>query len=161
MINVWKKYLVNINIQNKIKAPEYFINELNQIVQNFANYFEYDTKKEILLDVSIVSRNEIKLLNKQYRNKDYITDILSFDFGDKELYNKLPIIHLGELIICWDRVKRQATKFNHSIKREFCYLFTHGLIHLQGYDHEIENERIIMNNIVDEIFNPLGIKRKD
>lgn len=47
------------------------------------------------------------------------------------------------------------------LKENFVTYLHNGLIHLQGYDHEIENERIIMNNIVDEIFNPLGIKRKD
>ncbi|WBP84382.1 rRNA maturation RNase YbeY [Mycoplasmopsis edwardii] len=151
---------MNINIDNKIKAPEVFEKEMYLILENFANFFKLDTKKEIILDVSIVSRNEIRKLNKEYRNKDYITDILSFDFRDHELYAKLPIIHLGELVISWDRVKRQAKKFNHSIKREFCYLFTHGLVHLQGYDHEVENERIQMNKMVDDIFNPLGIKRE-
>ncbi|CCP24303.1 rRNA maturation RNase YbeY [Mycoplasmopsis cynos] len=155
------KYQLNININNKIKAPETFENEMEKILQNFANYFKLDRKKQIMLDVSIVSRNEIRILNKEYRNKDYITDILSFDFRDDDLYSKLPFIHLGELVISWDRVKRQAKKFNHSIRREYCYLFTHGLVHLQGFDHEVENERIEMNKMVDDIFNPLGITREE
>ncbi|WAM06427.1 rRNA maturation RNAse YbeY [Mycoplasmopsis cynos] len=83
------KYQLNININNKIKAPETFENEMEKILQNFANYFKLDRKKQIMLDVSIVSRNEIRILNKEYRNKDYITDILSFDFRDDDLYSKL------------------------------------------------------------------------
>ncbi|ATO30733.1 rRNA maturation RNase YbeY [Mycoplasmopsis bovirhinis] len=156
-----KSQQITINFNNKIKAPTIFEAESYQILKNFINYFKLTKKQSIILDVSIVSRNEIKSLNKIYRKKNYITDILSFDFGDAELYDKLPLLHLGELVICWDRVKRQAKRYNHSIKREFCYLFTHGLVHLQGYDHEEEQERLIMNSIVDAIFNPLKITRKD
>ncbi|MCU9936306.1 rRNA maturation RNase YbeY [Mycoplasmopsis cynos] len=72
---------------------------MEKILQNFANYFKLDRKKQIMLDVSIVSRNEIRILNKEYRNKDYITDILSFDFRDDDLYSKSAFIHLGELVI--------------------------------------------------------------
>ncbi|WQQ02863.2 rRNA maturation RNase YbeY [Mycoplasmopsis felis] len=132
---------------------------MKQILQNFARFFKISKSKKIILDVSFVSKNKIKELNKEYRNKDYVTDILSFDFGDKSLYDELPIYFLGELVICWDQIKKQAKEFNHSIKREFCYLFTHGLVHLQGYDHEIEQEKKEMDNIVDAIFNPLKITR--
>ncbi|WP_419197790.1 rRNA maturation RNase YbeY [Mycoplasmopsis felis] len=152
-------YDIEINISNNLKSTIIFLDEMKQILQNFARFFKISKSKKIILDVSFVSKNKIKELNKEYRNKDYVTDILSFDFGDKSLYDELPIYFLGELVICWDQIKKQAKEFNHSIKREFCYLFTHGLVHLQGYDHEIEQEKKEMDNIVDAIFNPLKITR--
>ncbi|WP_414617204.1 rRNA maturation RNase YbeY [Mycoplasmopsis felis] len=152
-------YDIEINISNNLKSTIIFLDEMKQILQNFARFFKISKSKKIILDVSFVSKNKIKELNKEYRNKDYVTDILSFDFGDKSLYDELPIYFLGELVICWDKIKKQAKEFNHSIKREFCYLFTHGLVHLQGYDHEIEQEKTEMDNIVDAIFNPLKITR--
>lgn len=152
-------YDIEINISNNLKSTIIFLDEMKQILQNFARFFKISKSKKIILDVSFVSKNKIKELNKEYRNKDYVTDILSFDFGDKSLYDELPIYFLGELVICWDKIKKQAKEFNHSIKREFCYLFTHGLVHLQGYDHEIEQEKKEMDNIVDAIFNPLKITR--
>ncbi|WP_420029579.1 rRNA maturation RNase YbeY [Mycoplasmopsis felis] len=152
-------YDIEINISNNLKSTIIFFDEMKQILQNFARFFKISKNKKIILDVSFVSKNKIKELNKEYRNKDYVTDILSFDFGDKSLYDELPIYFLGELVICWDKIKKQAKEFNHSIKREFCYLFTHGLVHLQGYDHEIEQEKKEMDNIVDAIFNPLKITR--
>ncbi|VEU70414.1 rRNA maturation RNase YbeY [Mycoplasmopsis glycophila] len=150
---------IELNINNRIKRAIIFESEMLQIVQNFAQYFKI--KKPIILDVTIVSPQKIKKLNFEYRGKDYVTDILSFDFRDDQLYDGLPFYHLGELVICWDKVEKQAKKFGHSIKREFCYLFTHGLVHLKGYDHELEDERIVMNKIVDDIFNPLKITRED
>ncbi|QKT05318.1 rRNA maturation RNase YbeY [Mycoplasma sp. OR1901] len=156
-----KKYDISLNIKKEVKNIELFNEEMNQIINNFANYFKLDSSKKIILDVTFVSKPKIRKLNKEFRGKDYVTDILSFDFGDLEFYKNLPFIHLGELVISWDKMKKQAKEFNHSIKREYCYLFTHGLVHLYGYDHELEDERIVMNKIVDDIFNPLKIKREE
>ncbi|MCU4706850.1 rRNA maturation RNase YbeY [Mycoplasma sp. CSL7503-lung] len=154
-------YDISLNIKKEVKNVELFNDEMIQIINNFGNFFNIDPSKKIILDVTFVSKPKIRKLNKEYRNKDYVTDILSFDFGNLEFYEKMPFIHLGELIISWDKMKKQAKEFNHSIKREYCYLFTHGLVHLYGYDHELEEERVVMNKIVDEIFEPLKIKRED
>ncbi|RIV16623.1 rRNA maturation RNase YbeY [Mycoplasmopsis gallopavonis] len=154
-----QKAQIELNIKNNIKKATIYETEMYQIIENFAQYFKI--KKPIILDVTIVGPQKIRNLNRDYRGKDYVTDILSFDFRDEELYGSLPFYHLGELVICWDKVLRQSKKFGHSTKREFCYLFAHGLVHLKGYDHEIEAERIIMNQIVDDIFNPLKISREE
>lgn len=135
-----------------------YFNEYQNILKNFKKYFKID--QNVVLDVSFVTSNKIRELNKQYRNKDYVTDILSFDFGHNDFYTKLPFIPIGELIICPDKIKAQALEFNHSEKREYCYLFTHGLVHLMGYDHETEEERINMNKMVDEILAPFNITRE-
>ncbi|QGZ97745.1 rRNA maturation RNase YbeY [Mycoplasma sp. NEAQ87857] len=154
-----EKQNLGLNIISHIKRAVIYKEEMEQILKNFVEYF--GIKKPVLVDVTIIGPKLMKRLNAEYRKKDYVTDILSFDFRDDELYDALPFLHLGELIICWEKVERQAKQFNHSVRREFCYLFTHGLVHLKGYDHEVEEERIEMNNIVDAIFKPLNITRED
>ncbi|QDY86879.1 rRNA maturation RNase YbeY [Mycoplasma anserisalpingitidis] len=154
-----KKSDIELSIDNQTEFKIEFKKELIQIILNLAKYFNIE--KHINVDLTIVNNEEIQKLNKEYRGKDYATDILSFDFGNDGLYDTLPFVHLGELVVSYEKVIAQANEFNHSVKREFCYLFTHGLVHLMGYDHEEENERIEMNRIVDEIFNPLNITRED
>ncbi|MCS4536974.1 MULTISPECIES: rRNA maturation RNase YbeY [unclassified Mycoplasma] len=148
---------ININIENGNSFN--FENEYKQILQNLQDYF--GIKKTIILDVSIVNNEKIKELNKEYRGKDYATDILSFDFGNDDIYADLPILPIGELVISHEKVEQQAQEYNHSLRREYCYLFAHGLIHLMGYDHEIPEEKIEMDKMVDDIFNPLGITREE
>lgn len=154
-----KKSDIELSIDNQTEFKIEFKKELIQIILNLAKYFNIE--KHINVDLTIVNNEEIQKLNKEYRGKDYATDILSFDFGNDGLYDTLPFVHLGELVVSYEKVISQANEFNHSVKREFCYLFTHGLVHLMGYDHEEENERVEMNRIVDEIFNPLNITRED
>jgi len=70
----------------------------------------------------------LRTLNKQYRGKDKPTDVLSFSLEDP--------VHLGQLVISVDRAKVQAKEIGHSLEEELQFLFTHGLLHLLGYDHE-------------------------
>nr|WP_318024499.1 rRNA maturation RNase YbeY [Mycoplasmopsis bovis] len=150
--------IVNVNIENGNSFN--FKDEYEEILRNLQSYFKLDNK-EISVDVSIVNNRKIKKLNKQYRQKDYATDILSFDFGDKSLYKDMPFLPLGELVISHEKVEEQAKEFGHSLRREYCYLYAHGLIHLMGYDHELEDERVAMNMMVDAIFDPLNITREE
>ncbi|WP_025755101.1 rRNA maturation RNase YbeY [Mycoplasmopsis cricetuli] len=151
------KIVNKITIENKTKHQIPFENEMHKILNNFAKFFKI--KKTILLDIKIVSKKKIRQLNSIYRGKDYVTDILSFGLNDQALYKQMPFLLIGELVICYEKMIEQAKEFNHSIKREFCYLFAHGLVHLYGYNHEKEDERIEMNAIVDAIFKPLKITR--
>ncbi|QBF34858.1 rRNA maturation RNase YbeY [Mycoplasmopsis phocirhinis] len=148
---------ININIENGNSFN--FEQEYRKILQNLQTYF--NIKKKIILDVSIVDNKKIKKLNKKYRGKNYPTDILSFDFGNNDIYSNLPFLPIGELIISHEKVEQQALDFNHSLRREYCYLFAHGLIHLMGYDHESDEEKNQMDKIVDNIFEPLGITREE
>ncbi|WP_027120718.1 rRNA maturation RNase YbeY [Mycoplasmopsis lipofaciens] len=151
--------MIELNIDIEKGNNFDFYSEYEAILKNLKDFFKIE--KTIIVDVRITDNKEIQKLNKKYRNKNYATDILSFDFGNKLIYNDLPFIHLGELVISYQKVEEQANDFGHSLKREYCYLFSHGLIHLMGYDHEKEEERIEMNKIVDIIFNPLNITREE
>lgn len=110
---------------------------------------------EILMDVSFVSKEKIKKINTEYRKREYPTDVISFALWDNGI--KTPL--LGELFICIPIVKIQAKKYNHSFKRELCFLFLHGLLHLLGYDHMTEEDEKVMFGLQDEILNALKIMR--
>lgn len=78
----------------------------------------------------------IHALNKQYRDKDKATDVLSFSMEDP--------VHLGQLVISVDRAREQAKDIGQSLEDELQFLFTHGVLHLLGYDHEEPEEEKIM-----------------
>ena len=103
----------------------------NKIIEDIENLFnvEFETSKEV--SVIIVNSEEIHEMNKQYRNIDRPTDVLSFEEYEDD--------YLGEIFICEEKVYEQAKSYNHSNEREFAFLLTHGLLHLLGYDH-IEKE---------------------
>jgi len=89
------------------------------------------TQKDV--ELILTDDKEIQELNKTYRNKDKPTDVLSFPLED------LPGMPLGSIIISVDTAKRGAQEFGHSIDDEITLLFIHGLLHLLGYDHEVDN----------------------
>ncbi|MCT7909233.1 rRNA maturation RNase YbeY [Arcobacter lacus] len=91
------------------------------------------TNKDI--ELIVVKNDEIQELNKEYRNIDKPTDVLSFPM-DLEISN-MPL--LGSIVISTDFVEEKAKEYNHSFNEEFTLLFIHGLLHLLGFDHEIDN----------------------
>jgi len=100
------------------------VNELKEI-------YEYLTNKDI--ELILTTDEEIKKLNKEHRNKDKATDVLSFPLEN------IPGMPLGSIVISVDTAKRGAEEFGHSVENEIKLLFIHGLLHLLGYDHEIDN----------------------
>ncbi len=108
------------------------------------------------VSVSIVSSEEIKNLNRDYRGVDKVTDVLSFPM---DFDMDLPIKMLGDIVINIDKIKSQAIEFNHSEERELSYLTVHSFLHLLGYDHIDEEERLIMRSKEKEIMEVLGISR--
>ena len=95
-----------------------------------------DLKDGFNASLIIVGKNRIRSINKEYRNKDKATDVISFANIDSIDYDFLDgTINLGDIFINVDKVLSQAKKYKHSVKREFVFLFVHGLLHLFGYDH--------------------------
>ncbi|MBQ6334012.1 MAG: rRNA maturation RNase YbeY [Erysipelotrichaceae bacterium] len=93
-------------------------------------------KDEYDLSVIICGPITIKRINRDYRNKDAVTDVISFAFQDSDDgYEYEDSIELGDIFINRNRVYSQAEEYAHSVKREFVFLFVHGLLHLLGYDH--------------------------
>ena len=98
------------------------------------------------VDVTMVSGDEIQTINRENRNVDKVTDVLSFPMLDMyegvykgDLKNEIEPtsgqIMLGDIIICYDKILEQAEEFGHSKEREMAYLATHSILHLLGFDH--------------------------
>ena len=97
------------------------------------------------ISLTLLSLEEIRELNRDYRDVDRETDVLSFP--QYECVEDMPEegeLCLGDVVICLDKVKSQAEEFGHSFEREFVYLFVHSLLHLLGYDHMEDDEKAVM-----------------
>lgn len=97
------------------------------------------------LSVSMVTNEEIKALNATYRNKDAVTDVLSFPLQDwnehlREHIASSEHLLLGDIVISYERAKEQAKAYGHKFERELAFLAVHGLLHLLGYTHDTEAE---------------------
>ncbi len=103
-------------------------------------------------EVSLIFCNEqmIQQLNGDYREKDSVTDVLSFPFNDDDF--------LGEIYICIERMEEQAKEYNFSVEEECSRLMTHGIFHLLGYDHIEDEEAETMELLEIEILKTLNIK---
>lgn len=113
------------------------------------------------LSITLTDDKNIHALNKKYRNIDRPTDVLSFAFRESEEPEILnaEIEILGDIIISLERAKIQAEEFGHSYLREVIFLEVHGLLHLLGYDHIAENDRIEMETEQKFVMDKLGIGR--
>ena len=109
--------------------------------------FEKEGEFECEISVSIVTNEEIQKLNKEFRNIDKATDVLSFPmctFEEEEVIdcNENNEVVLGDIVISIDKAKQQAEEYGHSLEREIAFLTVHSMLHLMGYDHmEAEEEK--------------------
>ena len=97
-----------------------------------------------IFNIIFVSNKEIHEINREYRHTDRVTDVISFALEDNQdvVYQDFRL--LGDIYIAIDVAYDQAIEYNHSREREVCFLATHGLLHLLGYDHMTEEEEKIM-----------------
>ncbi len=100
--------------------------------------------KNCEFSIIFISDEEIREMNKTYRGKDYVTDVISFALEDDQKIFNEEIRLLGDIFISIDQMKRQAEEYGHSEVRELSFLCVHGLLHLLGYDHENEEEETVM-----------------
>ncbi|PLX25691.1 rRNA maturation RNase YbeY [Candidatus Parcubacteria bacterium] len=112
--------ILNINKRSFV-ADFSWLSDLEKILKK-----DFKIKQQI--SIALVLPKEIKKLNKVYRRKDKVTDVLSFSLDSKDI--------LGEIIICLSQAKKQAKEKKQSIKSELQLLTVHGTLHLLGYDHE-------------------------
>ena len=118
--------------------------------------FNYDISK-VKFSIVFCGNKTIHQINKEYRNKDTHTDVISFAFLDdkNEIIQNSPLpIDLGEIYICYDVAMSNAKKYNNSENRELCFLFVHGLLHLLGYDHMTKEDEVEMFSLQDIILPP-------
>ncbi|MBQ1775799.1 MAG: rRNA maturation RNase YbeY [Erysipelotrichaceae bacterium] len=126
MLNIVNKSRYN-DLKDYYPYLEEYYQKTLEILQIEDNY---------VLSLIICGPITIKRINRDYRNKDAVTDVISFALLDNEdAVEYEDCIELGDIFINRQRVFSQAKEYGHSVKREFVFLFVHGLLHLLGYDH--------------------------
>ena len=105
---------------------------------------KHEKVKNAIFSVVFMEDEEIHKMNKEYRGVDRVTDVISFAFEDNNdlVYNDIRM--LGDIFICIPQMKRQASEYGHSEKRELAFLAVHGILHLLGYDHMNEEDEHVM-----------------
>lgn len=147
--------LALINQTETIK--EDYSADLRNIVAKTCEILDID--EDLELSCIIVSTDKIHEINKEYRHLDKPTDVISFALEDNEQIVGGDVRVLGDIFICDDYVINQAQEYGHSPRREFCFLFTHGLLHLLGYDHMNEEDEKEMIGLQKQVLDNLEIKR--
>ena len=133
-------------------------------------YRELKQTDDLAIELSFVDEDEIQRLNREYRNIDRVTDVLSFPYLDGIRYKTIKVedypedaengeLLLGSVCVCTEVAKRQAEEYGHSFEREVAFLTLHGILHCFGYDHISEADEKEMNGIAEKIMNTLSIKR--
>ena len=143
-------------------------------VDNFENNYEQDftaiieqalktlgIEDDVEVSCVLVDDERIHEINREYRHIDRSTDVISFAMEDNDLFyvEGMPRT-LGDIFISVDHSKKQAEEYGHSLRREMCFLFTHGILHLLGYDHMTDEQEKEMFGLQDEILGALSIERE-
>lgn len=138
-----------------------------QGIQKVGEYIlsDADLQGNFEISLSFVTEEEIRNLNRDYRQKDAVTDVLSFPMLEPDEWDDLdtlarygPIL-LGDIVVCVPIAKKQSEEYRHSFLREITFLVCHSVLHLLGYDHLQEDERVLMEQKQDEIMEAVGIHR--
>lgn len=121
---------------------------------------------QLYISITLTNPENIHKINKEYRNVDKPTDVLSFPMFEKEEIDKKiaekDFEHedvLGDIVISIEQVQNQAEEYGHGFEREFAYMIVHGFYHLMGYDHMIDEDKLIMRQKEENILNSLEITR--
>lgn len=147
------------NNQNE-SLPENIESILKNACKEVLKYEKF--LKDAEISVTFVTEEEIKQLNKEFRNKDSITDVLSFPMGENGEYDLNPennCFILGDVVICVKRALEQSLEYGHSLTREITFLCVHSVLHLLGYDHIKEEDAAVMRPKEKAIMEILKISR--
>ena len=123
---------------------------------------EFESDRPVYLSILFTGNEEIQVINKQYRGKDQPTDVISFALNEGDEPNiegEIPVNMLGDIIISVEKAIEQAGDYGHSVRREIAFLTVHGMLHLLGYDHIEEADRVEMRKEEDFVMEQLGISR--
>ena len=142
---------MKINFVNKTKEN---IIEYKKLIRDI---FKFDKSKDIM-NIIFVNDKEIQEINKNYRDIDRVTDVISFALNDEKDF-LIKTEEIGDIFIDIDQAKRQAAEYGHSLEREIGFLSVHGYLHLHGYDHMTKEDEEIMFKKQDEILNNANLRR--
>ena len=131
----------------------------------FSELNSIDLENEPELGVTVVDDSEILELNREYRQKDSVTDVLSFPQFEghddllEDLLDDEAETLIGDVVICFEQAERQAREYGTGLTREMLYLFVHSVMHLFGYDHMDEEEKAVMRAREEEVLSAIGVRR--
>lgn len=161
------------NRQEKINISEEEIEKLKSTIDFALKEEEVNVETEVSL--VFVDNEEIREINRENRNIDRATDVLSFpmlDYPDGKVYKDVykdgnfdetfldgEELVIGDIVLSLERALEQSKEYNHSFEREASYLVIHSVLHLLGYDHMEEDEKKIMRSREEDILNKLNITR--
>jgi probable rRNA maturation factor len=148
---------MEIEIFNETK--EDLAEELKELKKLLENVSKDEGLDNILFNVIIVDNSKIRELNRDYRNIDRETDVISFALEDDKSFNLEEIRVLGDIYISIEKARSQALEYGHSFKRELSFLAIHGFLHLLGYDHMEREEEEIMFKKQEEVLSRYEINR--
>lgn len=142
-----------------IKENTEYINTLNKVLKECFLKEKLNDKK-LYVNIVLTNPENIRKMNKEYRNIDKETDVLSFPMFEKHELDERKISNediLGDIVISIERVSQQAKEYGHSFERELSYMAVHGFYHLMGYDHIKEEDKTIMRQKEEAILKKLEI----
>ncbi|MFA5061844.1 MAG: rRNA maturation RNase YbeY [Patescibacteria group bacterium] len=135
--------MISVYINREIKASP-----SDQEIKKILSLIGKKLKFAGQIEINIIGESVIKKLNKKYRKKDKVTDVLSFAWQEDKIINS---DFIGQIYICYPQIQRQAKEFKVSAGEEFIRILTHGVLHLLGYDHVEENGAKKMFKIQEDI----------
>lgn len=153
---------INIINQTEESAWESYADDFQTISEKVSKVLR--TAYESSCSVVFVTPDAIQEINRTYRSIDRPTDVISFALKDSEedyMINEEIDEELGDIFINIEAIRNQAQEYGHSLRREVCFLFTHGLLHLLGYDHMEPEDEKIMFALQDVILNDIVPKTAD
>jgi len=167
------KLIYNTLIENEVDAKFDFDYEdiAKKVINTSMDLLKFPFEAEISL--TITDANGIQAINKEFRDIDSATDVLSFPMveyesagifdkieADEDLFNpETGEVILGDIVLCKERIYSQAEEYGHSVLREYAFLIAHSMLHLFGFDHMTEDEAAVMEEKQREILDALGISR--
>ena len=118
-------------------------------VAQFRKWAKQALRTDAEIALRVVDEDEGRMLNCEYRGKDYATNVLTFPLADEPLL-------MGDIVLCAPVVAREAEAQQKSLLAHYAHLTVHGVLHLQGYDHETDAEAVQMENLETEIITQMG-----
>lgn len=149
------------NEQDKVQVSDAMLQMMAKVAEETLN-FEGFEEIEAVVDLTLTDNAGIRKINKEHRDKDQETDVLSFPqyegLKDMEELEEDELC-LGDIVISVEKALEQATLYAHSFEREMCFLVVHSMLHLLGYDHMTPEDELEMKTLQETILNNLGIIR--
>ena len=149
------------NYPEDLEVPQEYVANVTAAAQKVGELYGVENGE---VSVTLTNNDYIHQLNRKYRQIDRPTDVLSFALNESEepdIENGPDINVLGDIILSVERAEEQAADYGHSLRREIAFLTVHGMLHLLGYDHMEEADRLEMEKEQRYVMEQLGISRNE